>query len=147
MLTELFFYCLLYKVSYLAATAMATATAKTMLKVDENVNLRLERNVNRPLFYCLLYTVSYLAATAMATAMLKMDENVNLRLQRHVNVNYTENRYIGHQQVCRVPHPNPLSFCTFAFLRTGYFLYLGHISRHYSDQLFLPYCCVQGVPT
>ena len=56
-----------------------------MLKMDENVNLRLERDVNRAIFYCLLYIVSYLAATAMATAMLKMDENVNLRLQRHVN--------------------------------------------------------------
>ena len=56
-----------------------------MLKMDENVNLRLERDVNQALFYCLLYIVSYLAATAMATAMLKMDENVNLRLQRHVN--------------------------------------------------------------
>ena len=53
--------------------------------MDENVNLRLERDVNGALFYCLLYIVSYLAATAMATAMLKMDENVNLRLQRHVN--------------------------------------------------------------
>ena len=62
-----------------------TATAKAMLKMDENVNLRLERDVNRALFYCLLYIVLYLAATAMATAMLKMDENVNLRLQRHVN--------------------------------------------------------------
>ena len=57
-----------------------TATAKAMLKMDENVNLRLERDVNRALFYCLLYIVLYLAATAMA-----MDENVNLRLQRHVN--------------------------------------------------------------
>ena len=56
-----------------------------MLKMDENVNLRLERDVNRAIFYCLLYIVSYLAATAMATVMLKMDENVNLRLQRHVN--------------------------------------------------------------
>ena len=56
-----------------------------MLKMDENVNLRLERDVNRAIFYCLLYKVSYLAATAIATAMLKMDENVNLRLQRHVN--------------------------------------------------------------
>ena len=56
-----------------------------MLKMDENVNVRLERDVNRAIFYCLLYIVSYLAATAMATAMLKMDENVNLRLQRHVN--------------------------------------------------------------
>ena len=56
-----------------------------MLKMDENVDLRLERDVNRAIFYCLLYIVSYLAATAMATAMLKMDENVNLRLQRHVN--------------------------------------------------------------
>ena len=49
--------------------------------MDENVNLRLERDVNRAICYCLLYIVSYLAATAM----LKMDENVNLRLQRHVN--------------------------------------------------------------
>ena len=56
-----------------------------MLKMDENINVRLERDVNRAIFYCLLYIVSYLAATAMATAMLKMDENVNLRLQRHVN--------------------------------------------------------------
>ena len=56
-----------------------------MLKMDENVNLRLERDENRALFYCVLYKISYLAATAMATAMLKMDENVNLRLQRHVN--------------------------------------------------------------
>ena len=56
-----------------------------MLKMDENVNLRLERDVNRAIFYCLLYKVSYLAATAIATAMVKMDENVNLRLQRHVN--------------------------------------------------------------
>ena len=63
------------------ATAMATATAKAMLKMDENVNLRLEGDENRALFYCVLYKISYLAATAMATAMLKMDENVNLRLQ------------------------------------------------------------------
>ena len=52
--------------------------AKAMLKMDENVNLRLERDVNQALFYCFLYRVSYLAGTAMATAMLKMDENVNL---------------------------------------------------------------------
>ena len=46
-----------------------------MLKMDENVNLRLERDVNGAFFfYCLLYIVSSLAATAMATAMLKMDE-------------------------------------------------------------------------
>ena len=58
----------------------ARATVKAMLKMDENVNLRLERDVNRALFNCLLYRVSYLAGTAMATAtaMLKMDENVNL---------------------------------------------------------------------
>ena len=56
-----------------------------MLKMDENVNLRLERDVNRAIFYCLLYKVSYLATTTIATAMLKMDENVNLRLQGHVN--------------------------------------------------------------
>ena len=58
-----------------------------MLNMDENVNLRLERDVNGAIFYCLLYIVSYLAATAMAMAMamLKMDENVNLRLERHVN--------------------------------------------------------------
>ena len=65
--------------------AMGTATVTAMLKMDENVNFRLKREVNRAIFYCLLYIVSYLAATAMATAMLKMDENVNLRLQRHVN--------------------------------------------------------------
>ena len=45
------------------ATATATVTAKStatamamvmvMLKMDENVNLRLERDVNRALFYCL----------------------------------------------------------------------------------------------
>ena len=45
------------------ATATATVTAKStatamamvmvMLKMDENVNLRLERHVNRALFYCL----------------------------------------------------------------------------------------------
>ena len=48
------FYCLLYIVSYLAATAMATA----MLKMDENVNLRLQRHVNRSLF-CILGLFSW----------------------------------------------------------------------------------------
>ena len=32
-------------------TAMAMAMAMAMLKMDENVNLRLERHVNRALFY------------------------------------------------------------------------------------------------
>ena len=35
------------------ATAMARAVAILLLKMDENVNLRLERHVNRALFYCL----------------------------------------------------------------------------------------------
>ena len=35
------------------ATAMARAVAMLLLKMDENVNLRLERHVNRALFYCL----------------------------------------------------------------------------------------------
>ena len=56
-----------------------------MLKMNENVNLRLERHVNRALFYYLLWILSYFAATATAKAMLKMDENVNLRLERDVN--------------------------------------------------------------
>ena len=51
-----------------------TGTATAMLKMDENVNHLLERDVNRAIFYCLLFIVSYLAATAMGTAMLKMDE-------------------------------------------------------------------------
>ena len=34
-------------------TVTATATAKGMLKMDENVNLRLERHANRALFCCL----------------------------------------------------------------------------------------------
>ena len=47
----------------MTATATATVTAKStatamamvmvMLKMDKNVNLRLERHVNRALFYCL----------------------------------------------------------------------------------------------
>ena len=35
------------------AKSTATAMAMVMLKMDENVNLRLERHVNRALFYCL----------------------------------------------------------------------------------------------
>ena len=70
--------------------------AMAMLKMDENVNLRLKRRVNPALFYYLLQILSYLAylaatatvtatATATAKTMLKMDENVNLRLERDVN--------------------------------------------------------------
>ena len=61
MRTELFFYCVLYKISYLAATATATATA--MLKMDENVNLRLQRHVNPSSF--LLFTAFLLAQVCM----------------------------------------------------------------------------------
>ena len=35
------------------ATAKVTATATAMLKMDENVNIRLQRHVNRYLFCCL----------------------------------------------------------------------------------------------
>ena len=43
--------------------------------------------------------------------------------------------------------PPSLLFCSFPFPRTGYLLYLGHILRHYNDQLFLPYSCLQSDPT
>ena len=42
------------------ATAMARAVAMLLLKMDENVNLRLERHVNRAFFF-LLCTVFLLA--------------------------------------------------------------------------------------
>ena len=39
------------------AAAMARAVAMLLLKMDENVNLRLERHVNRPFFfYCVQFS-------------------------------------------------------------------------------------------
>ena len=38
------------------AKAKATATAMAMLKMDENVNLRLERLVNRVFFCCIRFS-------------------------------------------------------------------------------------------
>ena len=37
------------------ATAMVRAVAMSLLKMNENVNLLLERHVNRALFYCLQF--------------------------------------------------------------------------------------------
>ena len=55
--------------------------------------------------------------------------------------------YIKYQQVCAPRPPYQIVFRSFVFLRTGYLFFLGHISRHYSDQLFLPNWWVQGGPT
>ena len=38
------------------ATAMARAVAMLLLKMDENVNLRLERHFNRAFFYCVQFS-------------------------------------------------------------------------------------------
>ena len=38
------------------AAAMARAVAMLLLKMDENVNLRLERHVNRAFFYCVQFS-------------------------------------------------------------------------------------------
>ena len=53
---------------------------------------------------------------------------------------------LGIRKVFGSPTLIPYHFVPLPFWERVIFLYLGHISRHYSDQLFLPYCCVQGGP-